>query len=212
MKSQERVGHGVFGWNGTERRTDRYGAFVVDAKPYESNERVANFLDASGLQSLIGKRVHVRCKVVTNRVSGHIGDLALKIKPSKPEVGEEVDLGVGVLGLEVAGYGGLTAIVLQPGDGRPHFWIDPHKLYRLHDQTVDVFIEATDADFSPVPKFEATTEPETIETGDGAFQAKGVTDGEPFRIPADIERLGDGMFILSRPTGMEAGRRRKIVR
>jgi hypothetical protein len=210
MEGQERVGHGIFGWSGTERRTDRYGAFVLEAKPYDSSERVANHLDVAGLQPLIGKRVRVTCKVVANRESGHLGDLSLKIKPSKPEVGEVVDLGVGVFSLEPAGFGGLTAIVLQPGDGRPHFWIDPHKLYRLHDQTVDLFIEATDADFSPAPDCRATTEPEVIETGDGAYQAKGVTDGVPFTIPADIERLGDGLFVLHPPTGMEAGRRRKL--
>jgi hypothetical protein len=91
---KERVGHGVFGWSGTERRTDRYGAFVLAATAYASSDRIANHLDVKALRLLNGKRVHITCKVVTNRESGHAGDLALKVFPTTPDVGEVVDLGV----------------------------------------------------------------------------------------------------------------------
>jgi hypothetical protein len=205
----ERVGHGIFAWDGKERRTDRYGSFVVGFSPYESSERVAAHLDLKVLSTLLGKRVHVACTVVKTRPSGHIGDLTHKLKPSTPDVGESVDLGVGTLGFEDAGYDGLTSVLLKPEDGRKAFWIDPRKFYRLHDQTVDLFIVETDEPFSPVPCLQpAGDADETVDIGDGSFQAK--THRTEFRVAPDILSLGDGAFIVSPPTGLEPGRRRRM--
>jgi len=201
----ERVGHGVFGWSGTERRTDRYGAFVLAA------DRIANHLDVKALRLLNGKRVHITCKVVTNRESGHAGDLALKVFPTTPDVGEVVDLGVGTLCLEDAGYDNMTAVALVPNDGRDTFWFDPRKLYRLHDQTVDVFIEETTADFTPAPVFESTSDPVSFDVGDGYIQTKGTKDGVSYLAPPKVEKIGDGLFTMSHEPHV-AGRRRKLER
>ncbi len=212
---KDRVGHGILTWNGSERRTDRYGSFVLSQGDYNQTDRAAAHLDLKVLKPLVGKRVHVTCKVVKNRESGHIGDLFHGFRPSKPEIGEVVDLGVGTLQLEDAGFDGATAVVLEPDDGRDEFWIDPRKLYRLHDQTVDCFIEATKEPFTLAPKFEPKADAEeTVDVGDGSFQAKSknIKDGQPFRVEADIEKLGDGLFVLSPPTGREAGKRRKLVK
>lgn len=210
---ETRVGHGILSWNSTERRSDRYGAFVLGQCNFEDNVRVAAHLDEPALRGLIGKRVRVLCKVVANRGSGHLGDTHHGIKPTTPEVGEVVDLGVGTLRLVDAGFGGMTAVALEPNDGRKHFWYDPYKLYRLHDQTVDLFIEETSDEFSPAPTLKAHEGgPEQIETGTGYAQVKGVEEGVEYFVPADVERLGGGMFVLSHPTGMEAGRRRKMER
>jgi hypothetical protein len=149
----KRVGHGVFGWNGQERRSDRYGAFVLVDSPYSGKHQASAKLDMVALKKVEGKRVRIACVVVETRQSGHVGDLFHNIYPTTPDVGEVVDLGVGILRLEDAEYPGedRTAVVLEPGDDRKHFWIDPRKLYRLHDQTVDLFVEPTDADFTPRP-------------------------------------------------------------
>lgn len=205
----DRVGHGIFCWNGSERRGDRYGAFVVGYAPYEGNERVAAHLDIAALRPLVGKRVHVHVAVVKTRQSGHLGDLFHGWIPSTPNEGEIVDLGVGMLGLEDAGWDSLTAVVLEPEDGRTTFWIDPRKFYRLHDQTVDVMIVETDEPFSPAPDFTAALAEETVDDGDGGFQAK-TKRNSAFRVEPDIERLGGGTFIVVPPTGLERGRRRKI--
>jgi hypothetical protein len=45
---------------------------------------------------------------------------------------------------------GVPAVVLRPGDPRDELWIDPRKLYRLHDQTVELLIEETEDAFSSV--------------------------------------------------------------
>jgi hypothetical protein len=209
LMTSERVGFGIFGWSGTERRTDRYGGFVLNQATFEGADRVAAHLDNKALEPLIGKRVHIWCKVITNRESGHAGDLFLGILPTKPEIGEVVDLGVGTLDLEW-GFEGLTAVVLRPGDGRDTFWYNPHKLYRLHDQTVEVFIEATDLPFTEAPALKKQTEPMTIDNGDGSFQTKGIKDGQPFRIEPTITKLGDGLFTIEQPSGMERGKHRKV--
>lgn len=210
MGKAKRVGHGIVSWSSTERQSDRYGAIVVGQHNFDGDVRVAAHLDVAALRTRVGKRVHITCKIVASRKSGHLGDLHHGIKPSTPKVGEVIDLGVGTLNLEDAGFEGLTAVVLEPGDGRKHFWFDPYKLYRLHDQTVDVFIEATDEAFSPAPTIKAHEDgPESVDVGDGSFQVKGTVPGVGYRIPPDIERLGDGLFVMN-PAGGVAGRRRKL--
>jgi hypothetical protein len=205
----ERVGFGNLTWDGGERRTDRYGSFVLEHVTYEGKDRVAAFTDLKVLRTLVGKRVHIRCVVRAARKSGHVGDLFHQIFPSMPEVGETVDLGVGILKLADAGFNNLTSIVLEPNDGREHFWIDPRKLYRLHDQTVDLFVDETDTDFTPAPQIMSQAgSDESIDTGDN-IQVKNERPGG--RVAPDVERLGDGMFVMT-PPGGEFGRRRKIER
>jgi hypothetical protein len=60
--------------------------------------------------------------------------------------------------MQTLGHGdpNITATVLAPSDGRETFWMDPRKLYRLHDQTVDVLVEETADEFTVAPDLKAS--------------------------------------------------------
>lgn len=199
-----KIGHGVFGWDGFERRSNRYGAIHLSDTPYGEGPAACKVMhDKAALKKLSGKRVRITAKVIENRKSGHLGDASLKIVPSQPDVGEEIDLGVGEFEVTV-GYDGSPDILLKPSDGRDEFWMDPRKFYRLHDQTVDVFAEETTDAFSPVPDVKIPDENVAIVVEDG-FQVKSKGRGA-HRIAPNIERLGepgDGLFMLT-PLGSDA--------
>lgn len=60
-------------------------------------------------------------------------------------MGEIVDLGVGEIFVTSQDWGaGKVGIGIKPADGRETDWLDPRKLYRLHDQTVEVVISPID--------------------------------------------------------------------
>jgi hypothetical protein len=151
------LAHGVFTWSGSERRSDRYGSFILLAEPYGASPVTVPTYDTALAQKLSGKRVRIVVTVVETRRSGHIGDRFLNIYPTTPEVGEQIELGVGIFSTQPdEGDPKITSTILAPGDGREAFWLDPRKLYRLHDQTVDVFVEETDAEFTPAPDLKAS--------------------------------------------------------
>lgn len=192
-----KVASGIFTWDAVERRSNRYGSFVLTDTNFNKDASASVTYDLAALRSLEHKRVHVVCKVITARKSGHLGDGFLKIVPSQPEVGEEIDLGVGVLHMEPGFTDSEHTLKLHPGDAREVFWMDPRKLYRLHDQTVEVFVEETAADFSPIPDIQASTaSEEAMVVADGVIQVKTVEDGA-FYITPKIENMGDGMFIVT---------------
>ncbi len=167
-----KVGHGIFMWGPRERQTQRYGVFYLTARTYD--DKVSSNLDFP--RALEGRRVRVYAVVTESRNSGHAGDRAIGVYPSRPEVGERVEIGVGRLG-ESRRAEGEVAVVLQPADGRAHFWCDPRPWYRLHDQTVDLYVEETNEAFSPAPPF-APIDADGLmvfANGDGSFQI--VTSG-----------------------------------
>jgi hypothetical protein len=142
---------GIFTWPRMERVTDRYGAIAITDKAYEDRMTgpAAEFKGAavqSDLPLLVGKRCRIVATVLETRDSNHIGDIFRGIGPSRPNVGEVIDLGEGEFFIEPDqdwAVGGVT-FGLKPDDGRPNDWFDPRKLYRLHDQTVALEI-------TPVP-------------------------------------------------------------
>jgi len=192
-----KIGHGIFTWNGSERRNRRYGAFYAASNNYNQDVEVRPYLDIEYLKLLIGKRVLIHCVVTESRDSGHAGDAFLGIKPSRPQVGETVILGVGVLQLGDNGADEPT-IILQPSDGRKELWIDPRKLYLLHDQTVDIYVDATDAPESPRPDLEFT-KAGVIANRDGTLQYSGVQAEEGDRLLPTVEDVGDGLFEMRFP-------------
>lgn len=211
------IGQGIFTWDGTERRSDRYGGFTLGATGYTPGVRAEACMDLAALKKLVGKRVRIIATVIESRKSDHCGDLFHKILPSRPEVGEVVNLGVGALRLETWDWddGDVTAILLMPGDGRNQFWIDPRKMYRLHDQTVSVDIEITEDSFSTAPVLsdveDGAIAVESIANG-ATLQMKGVDlDREEVRVAPSIERIGDGMFSVTVPEAVP-GKRVRINR
>jgi hypothetical protein len=203
MTSGKLVAKGIFTWDGVERREGRYGAFVVSSEDYAETATHAVFHDKKALLALEDKRVRIRCKAIATRKSGHVGDLFRNIKPETPDVGEVIDLGVGTLQIEI-GFDGSPAIALKPADGRDEHWYDPWKLYRLHDQTVEVYIEETQDAFSPAPVIDVEEEG-TIAVDGAAFQTRGKM---PKAIQPTITRLGDGLFAIG-PQTITPGKRVK---
>jgi len=130
------IGRGKFGWERAERVSNRYGSFSLygggKATPLSEQRRNAEPFDT--------KMVRVVARVEATRQSHHIGDLFLGISPSTPKVGEEMEVAVGTLYVE-DGPDQTLNFVIEPNDGREELWIDPKVLYRLHDQTVIVFME-----------------------------------------------------------------------
>jgi hypothetical protein len=191
----EKVGHGIVGWSSTERRSNRYGSINLGSEGYSGNGTTTNGMNVDRLLTMRGKRVKVMCKVIEARDSAHIGDHFLNIMPTTPDVGEDIVVGVGVLDLELSFDGVSYDLVLRPNDGREELWIDPRVLYRLHDQTVDLYIKETEEDFSSAPRFDMRPEG-VIANGDSTFQVKGVSPGE-VRLAPKVRRLGEGLFSLS---------------
>ena len=207
METGVKLAHGVFTWSGSERRSDRYGSFNLLAEPYDGKEVTKVTYDRDLAEKLEGKRVRILVKVVETRKSGHIGDLFLGIRPSTPSVGEEVDLGVGIFHTEPCEYDSkVVSTFLEPGDDRDTFWFDPRKLYRLHDQTVDIFVEETADEFTPAPDLTAKDEG-MVSNGDGSFQSKGVELSGRTRIKPRVERIGDGLFVMTQPGAFKQGER-----
>jgi hypothetical protein len=148
MNMMKHVGFGVFTWERSERVNNRYGSVYPASVSYSGEGECENWLDTAQIGRLQGRRVRLVCEVVTTRESGHIGDFFLQVFPSTPEVGDVVEVGVGILRL-TKHRGGDSQITIEPIDGRADLWLDPHILYRLHDQTVNFYVEEPD---EPGPK------------------------------------------------------------
>lgn len=151
------IGRGIFQWDSKERRSDRYGTFALvshddDSETTRNGKKItfsdftaddpAAFLDDKALSDWLGKSVSIALRVVETRQSRHIGDLFRGIAPTTPEVGEIIDLGSGVLFTEPSGWAvGDVLLGMRLDDGRDTDWMNPAKMYRAHDQTVEVHVE-----------------------------------------------------------------------
>ena len=122
------LGTGILNWDRHERVSDRYGTV-----------KLLEALDSSvaiQLKSVKeGTKGTLYAIVKETRQSQHIGDLFRGIFPETPNLGERIVLGHGLLFYDEESVG------LEPEDGRDNDWLDPHKLYRVHEQTVDLFFE-----------------------------------------------------------------------
>lgn len=135
---------GIFIWDGYERRIDRYGYVTVDDCNYDQTAKIrAEVSDLGDLHRLDMQRVSIEVLVLETRESGHIGDVFRGIRPSTPEVGEVFSLGEGRLDVVPSGWSAIgREIGLVPDDGRKTDWFDPHVLYKLHDQTVEITVRS----------------------------------------------------------------------
>ena len=126
----EELGTGVLDWEKGERISDRYGMVKLFDKPSPPQTPIK-------LQRLMERHGRLVAVVREARDSPHIGDLFHRVFPSKPKVGERIVLGGGTLFFENDGVG------LMPDDGRETLWLEIRALYRLHNQTVTLFFEAS---------------------------------------------------------------------
>jgi len=140
------IATGIFMWDSSERRSDRYGRFYCGSETYSAKDKVLPTFESEAAKALMGKRVRITVEVVAARESGHIGDIFHGISPMKPEKGDIIDLGVGTFDVG-RNYNDDPDIGLCPNDGRGNWWINPHQLFKLHDQTVKVFVEETQDEF-----------------------------------------------------------------
>lgn len=189
------IGHGIFAWNRDERTSKRYGYFYLNDSNYGHDATTTPWLH--DLTPLVGIKVRMTCVVVESRKSGHLGDNAINIRPSQPVLGEVIELGVGILNFRKANFAASTLEVgLHPGDDRDDYWFDPHVLYRLHDQTVNLVIQPTDADFTAAPIIDEAP-PGVIANGDGSYQYNRITPRDGDRLLPKVMPLGDGLFEVS---------------
>jgi len=121
-----RIGIGELGWRPCERITDRYGTIGLyrGQKPI-SLEHISSFEGTHG---------HLTCRVKGVRPCLHLGDILRGLRPEQPKVGEVFILGEGNLFIEDG-----KCIGVEPTDGRETDWLDPHQLYKVHSQIVELF-------------------------------------------------------------------------
>lgn len=206
---------GIFGWHADERRSNRYGAFHATKTGYaDVPAGVPTVTHRETIRSLEGRRVRVVAKVIETRASGHIGDLFLGLFPKPAPIGAEIELGIGTLRTAPNDYNQTTLeLLIEPDSPRDEFWIDPRLFYALHDQTVEIWAEESAAAAHPVyqPTSNGSEEGIVTPTEPNTLQIKTKRPmTEDMRIEPDIERLGDGLFIMSGPS-MKPGARHRLV-
>jgi hypothetical protein len=192
----QRVANGIFSWDGVERRSRRYGFFVLDAVDYGQSATAAVSADEAWLHEHAGERVRLVATIVEARDSGHAGDAFLGIEPSRPAVGEQIEIGVGTLRLASTTWSPLRLqIGLEPSEARDELWLDPRVLYRLHDQTVEISGEVT-LDAEPAAPDLSFAPQGMVSNGDGSAQASGSGYVDGARIYPSVRSLGDGAFTV----------------
>lgn len=195
----EVIASGIVNWDASERRSARYGAVYLSDSPFSLGpaQRCATPTFNQDLAvSLHGRRVRLQARIVETRQSEHCGDVFFELKPSTPEVGEVIDLGVGILDFGRS-YDGDQTFILRPNDGRNKLWFDPGKLYRLHSQTVELLVEATEAEFTAAPVYNEKADG-MISTGDGVQFKGAYTEGDVVRVPSHkLQNIGGGTIIAT---------------
>jgi hypothetical protein len=185
------LGTGMFMWDRVERVTSRYGTvYLTNQNWFETSESQVNWHPESA-DSLIGKKVKISCKVLQARTAQHCGDLFLEIIPTTPEVGEVIVLGIGKLCTRKTEDS--IGVSILPEDNREKYLFDPKILYRLIEQTVEIFIEETDEDEHSAPVYEEVDEDCVISLGDGNIQTKGKNKN---KIIPEMEKIDDGLFLV----------------
>lgn len=142
MKKKTRVllGVGTFGWDGSERRTDRYGAITLcNEDSWNKTITKEAGLDLKAIKANVGKKGALIFEVTQTRKSTHIGDFFRGIFPTTPKVGAKLKLGIGTLFTDKTSW--CDTVGLFPEDGRDSDWLNAKKLYRAHEQTGKLFFE-----------------------------------------------------------------------
>jgi hypothetical protein len=193
------IGTGIFTWDSLERRSRRYGYFVLNRQNYDCNESAPAIVNQAWLNEHEGQRVRLMATVVAARPSGHAGDAFLGLLPAQPKEGEKLLIGVGILRGTYCSWSDMPQIGLEPTEEpRAELWLDPRILYRLHDQTIVLAAESTADHDHPSPDL-TFKESGAISNGDGTFQASGSGYVNGVRILPSIESIPDmhGAFTIA---------------
>ncbi|HEX6369879.1 MAG TPA: hypothetical protein VF006_13250 [Longimicrobium sp.] len=214
------IGSGIFTWCSSERRSGRYGTFVLAPSDFQEHVQRDVHLDVEALRALEGRNVRIALRILESRPSGHAGDQFLKVFPgTPPDVGSVIELAVGHLLLadhshhDIRYHPTQVGIGTAPSDGRADLWLDPRVLYVLHDQTVELLVEETaDPESAPSPLLEQPVEDGVIVNADGeTLQLRGEAfEGCGFvTLLPDVELVPGGILIT--PPQPEPGKRLKGV-
>jgi len=143
MNKENRVliGTGVLSWDSDERRSDRYGTVMLLAEGIDSH----SIRDEAGVWLTanlpkIGTLGRLCVRVIGVRKSTHMGDVFRGILSTTPDLAQEIYLGTGKIFYgECAGV--YPTVGLEPDDGRTSDWLDPEQLYKVHEQSVELYFE-----------------------------------------------------------------------
>jgi hypothetical protein len=136
---QTSLGTGVLTWTPYERQSDRYGSVYLIKEGGHSlaDGPWPSLIDEATALAFDGLNGELIAVVKIARESTHIGDLFHGVSPRKPEVGQIIVLGKGMLFRAPAPQGGI-GVGLYPADRRATQWLDMRALYDAHEQTVDL--------------------------------------------------------------------------
>lgn len=137
-----KLGRGVLSWDASERISDRYGTVWLLPEGVNSLIRCDPISLIQPRAEWEGSEGELIAVVTEARDSTHVGDLFHGVSPETPEVGEIIVLGDGQLFFETGTHGGFFA-GLRPLDQRSTLWLDIRKLYRAHEQSVELFFHPT---------------------------------------------------------------------
>lgn len=128
------LARGVLNWSSIERISDRYGTINLDK-------------ECAQVRNFVGTRGRLIVKVAGVRPVVHIGDMLRGLNSSVPELGDVYELGHGELFVEEYNSSGMTVtnIGVRPEDEREFDWLDPNKLYKVHNQFVSLWFEPENA-------------------------------------------------------------------
>lgn len=129
------IGTGRLTWNGSERRSDRYGTIFLIQSGDSTSPETPPLCPITLPADSCGKLFALTAKITENRESTHIGDIFHGVFPRLQPVGTVVDLGVGYLSVN----GSYLSLV--PVDKRSTQRMSMRGLYDAHEQTVELWIE-----------------------------------------------------------------------
>lgn len=174
-----------------------------DKSDFDDTMNLEPKLDLEACLRLQEKHVKLIAVVRETRPSGHAGDRFLRIFPNElplVSVGEEVVVGIGNFFMTNCDWAPhKVQIGLEPSVSRDENWLDARILYRLHDQTVDFYIEETNEPDHPDPNLKAIHEDGAMGNGDGTLQIRTKRPLTEVRLTR-VNNLGGGCFEVVPPT------------
>jgi hypothetical protein len=123
------LGEGVLTWPPKERLLGRFGSVGLKI----GNDRYATFPDVP-----IGELARLSATVLDVRATMLAPDPVRQLAPTVPDLGEEIDFGIGlVFRPDIAGQGHVAVgLVPLPQYWRGNEWLSPTALYRAHNHYV----------------------------------------------------------------------------